>query len=186
MLAVSALLGLATAHADGVYRWPNGVGVGIAVLLLAAASWMVGSILGFLFGMPRSRLTDQVTLLEGKLAAGVPGRTPAARFLANANLIKVSDWLTTIVIGLGLVNLGKVVPAFRDLGGALREPLGGAPYAGAVGLSVLVAGSLAGFMLCYLWTSMRVRELLEESEHRSGDVHDEVESARQEAQVLTK
>jgi hypothetical protein len=87
--------------------------------------------------------------------------------LTNSNLIEVSDWLTTIVIGLGLVNLGKVVPSLRALSGALAAPLGGMAYAGAAGISVLILGVLAGFILTYLWTSIRVRELLEEAERQS-------------------
>ena len=39
------------------------------------------------------------------------------------------------MIGLGLVNLGKVVPSLRELGHALHEPLGATAYAGAVGPS---------------------------------------------------
>jgi hypothetical protein len=133
-------------------------GAGVTAFLLFVAAAAVGALLGFLFGMPRARMAD----LTGEV-------TPRAAtfYLTNSNLIKVSDWLTTIVIGLGLVNLGKVVPALRDLGHALHQPLGGTAYAGAVGISVLIVGVLAGFILDYLWTSIRVRELLEEAERQN-------------------
>jgi hypothetical protein len=174
---ISVLLGAAAfSTAEG---WRLSLGIGVTAFLLAAAAWLVGSILGFLFGLPRARLTDQVTVpgTPGLKGADQPPLS-AARYLANANLIKVSDWLTTIVIGLGLVNLGKAVPALKDLAEALHEPLGGEPYAGAVGLSIVVAGSIAGFMLAYLWTSMRVRQLLEDvekEEKRVGQLREEAE-----------
>jgi hypothetical protein len=133
-------------------------GAGVTVFLLFAAAGAVGAVLGFLFGLPRARVSDPT--------AGPPGNV-STYYLTNSNLIKVSDWLTTIVIGLGLVNLGKVVPAVRALARYLREPLGGTAYAGPVGIAVLVIGVLAGFVLDYLWTSIRVRELLEEAERQS-------------------
>jgi hypothetical protein len=76
----------------------------------------------------------------------------------------VSDWLTTIIIGLGLVNLRKVPAAIEHLGAALKAPLGGMPYSATIGVCVLVGGAVAAFLLAYLWTSIRVRELLEDSE----------------------
>jgi hypothetical protein len=67
------------------------------------------------------------------------------------------------------VNLVKIGPAAGDLSTFLEETLGGAPYAGVVGVSVIVIALLASVILCYLWTSVRVRELLEESESHLGD-----------------
>ncbi|GAA2638931.1 PASTA domain-containing protein [Paractinoplanes durhamensis] len=128
-------------------------GAGVTAFVLFAAAAAVGSALGFMFGLPRARVADS--------------STTSTFYLTNSNLIKVSDWLTTIVIGLGLVNLGKAVPAMRALAHALHAPLGGTAYAGAVGLSVLIVGLLAGFLLYYLWTSIRVRELLEEAERQN-------------------
>jgi hypothetical protein len=158
MVVVAVLLGLTT-HEGGA---------GVTSFVLFAAAAAAGAGLGFLFGLPRARVSD----LTGD--SGTPGATtpaPATKastyYLTNSNLIKVSDWLTTIVIGLGLVNLGKAVPAVRDLSHALEAPLGAAPYSGAIGVSVLIVGLLAGFILDYLWTSIRVRELLEESERQS-------------------
>jgi hypothetical protein len=143
----------------------NSAGAGVTVFLLFVAAAAIGAALGFLFGLPRARVADLST------PAGAPTTPPPTRvatyYLTNSNLIKVSDWLTTIVIGLGLVNLGKVVPGLRSLAGALHEPLGATAYSGAVGISVLIVGVLAGFVLTYLWTSIRVRELLEEAERQS-------------------
>lgn len=131
-------------------------GAGVTAFVLFAAAAAVGAAFGFLFGMPRARAAES--------AASANAST---YYLTNSNLIKVSDWLTTIVIGLGLVNLGKVVPVLVTLAHALRGPLGNAEYSGAAGVSVLIVGVLAGFLLTYLWTSIRVRELLEESERQN-------------------
>jgi hypothetical protein len=156
MVAVSTLLTLSTARNGR----PADLGVGVAAFLLFAAAAAVGSALGFLFGLPRARLTDQLTTAD---SANHDSGTPSTHYLANSNLIKVSDWLTTIVIGLGLVNIGGAVPALRTLATALHEPLGGAAYAGAIGVSTLIGGCIGGFVLVYVYTSIRVRQLLEDS-----------------------
>ena len=153
MIVVSVLLALA--GRDG--------GAGVTAFLLFVAAAAVGAALGFLFGLPRARVAGA----DDGSGEPVTGGRASTFYLTNSNLIKVSDWLTTIVIGLGLVNIGKVVPGLRDLARALHDPLGGTAYAGAVGISVLIVGVLAGFLLNYLWTSIRVRALLEEAERQS-------------------
>lgn len=157
LIAVAMLLSMVVV-AFLVASASDSPGAGVTLFLLFVAALAVGSVLGFLFGLPRARVSENGPDVSGKASTF---------YLTNSNLIKVSDWLTTIVIGLGLVNLGKVVPALKELGRALHEPLGGVAYAGAVGISVLVVGVLAGFVLTYLWTSIRVRELLEEAERQN-------------------
>lgn len=140
------------------------IGVGVTLFVLFNASAAVGSGFGFLFGLPRSRFADNVVGTDGE-AGGKPPRMPVgSRYVANSNLIKVSDWLTTIVIGLSLANLGNIVPAARSLANALHEPLGGAPYASTLGISLVLGGMIAGFFVTYLWISIRGRALMEESE----------------------
>jgi hypothetical protein len=160
MVAVSTLLTLSTARNGG----RADLGVGLAAFLLFVAAGAVGSALGFLFGLPRARLTDQLTTAD---KTRHESRAPSSHYLANSNLIKVSDWLTTIVIGLGLVNLGEAVPTLRTLAAALQAPLGGAPYAGAIGISTLIGGCIVGFVLVYVYTSIRVRQLLEDSDRQT-------------------
>ena len=121
MVTVSALLTVSTSRNSGTVD----VGVGVTAFLLFTAAAAVGSAFGFLFGLPRARLTDQLATTG---SAHPDTRTPSSHYLANSNLIKVSDWLTTIVIGLGLVNVGNAVPALRSLaqstaGAPGRRPL---------------------------------------------------------------
>ena len=163
IMAITMLLGMVGVAVLLAYA-SDSWGAGVTIFLLFVASAAVGASLGFLFGLPRARVADLGT--SDSPTAEPPTRV-ATFYLTNSNLIKVSDWLTTIVIGLGLVNLGKVVPGLQSLGRALHEPLGATAYSGVVGISVLIVGVLASFVLTYLWTSIRVRELLEEAERQS-------------------
>jgi hypothetical protein len=134
---------------------------GVVVFVLFCAAGAVGAAAGFLFGLPRSRVVDMTTGTQSGAGSNPPSSTS---YLTNSNLIKVSDWLTTIIIGLGLVNLRKIPAAIEQLGAALKAPLGGMPYSATIGVSVVIGGAMAAFLLAYLWTSIRVRELLEQSE----------------------
>jgi hypothetical protein len=91
-----------------------GLVIGIRALCVAAivavAAACVGGLLGFLFGIPK--------LLQGPLPASEKtGETGAAniapmprRFLGtNTSLEEISDWLTKIIIGLGLVQFQLVI-----------------------------------------------------------------------------
>lgn len=165
--ALALAIGWAMAQAEPASG--SKYGYSLVLYALFAAAGIVGALLGFLFGLPRARFTDPV--LGGTPASlstpetSLPGTSQGSKhYLANSNLIKVSDWLTTIVVGLTLVNLGKLFPAIQDLAGILREPLGDTPAAGVIGVSVVVLGALTGFILMYLYVSIRIRELLEESE----------------------
>jgi hypothetical protein len=149
------------------------IGAGITLFVLFAAAGGVGAILGFLFGLPRERLSDQLSVPTLNVTAA-PGQAStslaSAHYLASSNLNKVSDWLTTIVIGLGLVNLGNALPALRLLAAALQAPLGGGPYTGALGIATMIVALIGGFLVLYLFTTIRVRQLLEETERQSDDV----------------
>ena len=160
MLICSIALALSVPSESSV----SGLGAGLTVFALSGAAAAVGAGLGFLFGLPRLR--DTPVGGESALATDPSTNAPrGAHYLTNSNLIKVSDWLTTIIIGLGLVNLAKVGPALGDLSNTLKKCLGGACYAGIVGVSVMTITLVTSIILCYLWTSLRVRELLEESEN---------------------
>ncbi|HEY5248646.1 MAG TPA: PASTA domain-containing protein [Dermatophilaceae bacterium] len=168
MVVVSVLIAESVAQSAGTDAGKS-IGIGVTAFLLFTAAATLGAALGFLFGLPRSRFAEQVNAGQSDTAGSeaISSQAPAStRYLTNSNLIKVCDWLTTIVIGLGLVNLGSILPAMQDLGAALKGPLGGASYAGAVGESILIGGALGGFLLVFMWTTIRFRQLLEDSERQ--------------------
>jgi hypothetical protein len=136
--------------------WTNRLGVAAAAGGLFTAAIAVGAVFGFLFGLPRHRFVEQ----EGKSSEA----RSESHFLANSNLLKVSDWLTTILIGLGLVQLANAGPAIADLSQSLREPLGGMTYAGVSAVATMIGVSIVAVIMTYLWTSTRVRELFEKAE----------------------
>src|SRR5215216_3504552 len=135
--------------------WPSGLSTFAVALTFAAAAAAVGCLVGFLFGIPRT-LTDN------------PPRDPAGRVLPpsrdddgdspteyrpNTNLEQISDWLTKILVGVGLVQIGTVFPRLQRLGDFIAPSMTGPASASRVFAAVLlVYFAIAGALLSYLWT----------------------------------
>ena len=75
--------------------------------------------------------------------------------LINTNLDDVSDWLTKIVVGVGLVELRKIPGLLLRLAGMIAGELGSnqVPFI----IAVIVYFTIVGFMSGYLTTRMFVQ-----------------------------
>src|ERR1700726_2684736 len=78
-------------------------------MLWAIACILAGGALGFLFGIPKS-VQGAPVATEGPKAR--PQSAYAQR--VNTSLEEVSDWLTKLLLGIGLVQLGKVPGLIRS------------------------------------------------------------------------
>ena len=121
----------------------------IAELLVAIAALIVGGFLGFLFGMPKSGAPE-----PGSAAATDANLTPrsANGLQPSTNLEQVADWLTKILVGVGLVQLADLKRELGSFGDRF-----GATFATATGVSlisqlVLVSFLVLGFLASFLWT----------------------------------
>jgi hypothetical protein len=88
------------------YAWQIGTLRVFAVgLLLALAVDAVGAVIGFLFGVPRYR---QVIIDQDSSGQSRSGSSTTQRAYTPSNsLEQVSDWLTKLLLGAGLVQLGN-------------------------------------------------------------------------------
>jgi len=127
-------------------------------LIIAAAATVVGSLLGFLFGVPR-------TLQVGDEPASGEGQ-PSVGYRANTNLEQISDWLTKILVGVGLTQLATVDTRLAALTAYLAPGLSSAAVtAPAVFVgSVLVFFACTGFLFAYLWTRLYLGPALRETD----------------------
>lgn len=116
-------------------------------MAITGAAGLAGGIVGFLFGIPHT--------IQG---AAAPNGGP--QYQGNTNLEQVSDWLTKIIVGVGLVQLGRALPALAKLGQSLKAPLGGLASSPAFGLGLTLSYLALGFLFLYLWARERFpREL---------------------------
>ncbi len=124
-------------------------------MLWAAAWFMAGFLAGFLFGVPKVAGNEGTT----PPAAGAGQATPGAFSFAqrpNTNLEQISDWLTKIIVGLGLVELRRAPDHLKSAATWVAESLStiGAPNHAAVSFagSLIVYFSILGFLAGYLLT----------------------------------
>ena len=115
--------------------------------MYAGASFAAGTLLGLLFGVPRSLGAD----LGSSGALGTPGPVPTVG--ANTNLEQISDWLTKVLVGASLVQfqaigrgLGRL---FRDIGPTLDKESGIA-FAGCLVVYYAVTGFFSGWLFARL------------------------------------
>ena len=135
-------------------------------LLLAGASATVGGLLGFLFGIPRALQNDQDVSMDQGLATEAPDhrRRP---YVGNTSLEQISDWLTKILVGVGLTQLANLPAGLSAFGTFAAPALGGLPSAAVFAPAAAVYFMLVGFFLSYLWTRLYLPSLFAESDLRA-------------------
>jgi hypothetical protein len=124
-------------------------------LLYAGAFFSVGALAGLLFGIPRS-LQDKPeqknnTANENNGTSNENSTKPI--FATNTNLEEISDWLTKIIVGLGLVNL-KSVPEYLKRLGWYFSNFCGSDVCEAVAMALILFFATCGFFLGYLVTRL--------------------------------
>jgi hypothetical protein len=67
-------------------------------------------------------------------------------------LEQVSDWLTKIIVGVGLVQIGRIIPGLSKFAESMKAPLGGQASSAAFGLGLAITNVLLGFFYFYLWS----------------------------------
>jgi membrane protein YqaA with SNARE-associated domain len=151
----------------GAKRWS----VFATAIVVAGAAAVVGGVVGFLFGIP---------LTSKQRTAGVS----ESQYETNTNLEQVSDWLTKIIVGVGLVQVGRALPALTRLAKSLNAPLGGEPYSGSFGLALTISYALLGFLFLYLWSRTDFTRELQQLTAVAQTQIDKVESASWDALSL--
>jgi len=127
-------------------------------VLLSGGCLLTGSLLGFLFGVPRSataqgRQPTTDTHGDSKTIDG-DANGDGNRYRPNTNLEEVSDWLTKILVGVGLTQLVRAPEKAVAFGNYFGPSLGGVAVGEPFALCVLVYFSVAGFLVAYLWTRL--------------------------------
>jgi hypothetical protein len=128
--------------------------------LWALACLGAGSLLGIVFGIPRSASQPP----EG-------GQVGAPDLQANTNMEQISDWLTKLLVGAGLVEL-KNLPQAIDLAAqyiapAIESKSPISPQAlNSIAAAILIYFSVEGFIGGYIFTRVYFVIVLHMTEER--------------------
>jgi hypothetical protein len=159
--------------------------------MAGAAAFVAGGQIGFLFGIPRVLETDAEPLPS---ADGVP----RSRYRVNTNLEQISDWLTKILVGVGLTQLPKIADACGRLITAVADGMGGGTgmtsLAGAVLIFFLGNGFLGAYYLTRttftvsFWLSdvelSRFEDRMQSTEQATQDAKHQAEQLARDVQAL--
>lgn len=136
-----------------------------AIIATAFAAGMGGAAFGFLFGIPRSVAAGTQTPADPALQVG----TGPASYAQNTNLEQISDWLTKIVVGVGLVEAEDIAVGFGQLSGSAAAAWGLANGSATAG-AIMLVGAVIGFLRCYVWTRTEfISELERADDQRARD-----------------
>ena len=124
------------------------LGVGF---LLAGACVLAGALLGFLFGIPRALQRNDTPTTPEERAANARRES---QYGVNTNLEQISDWLTKILVGVGLTQVGNLWDAAKTTAATFAPALGGGAGGTAVAIGILFYFPIAGFLFGYLWTRL--------------------------------
>jgi hypothetical protein len=142
-------------------RWGSFFDVFSSSALVGAAFVSMGALLGFIFGIPRAPKVAAPAPQQRQGAATQPASNDATqyqdqpRFTTNTNLEEISDWLTKILVGAGLVQLGVLPAQLKRLAGFFDESM---PLSSEAALMIILNFFVLGFMGSYLLTRLFLTE----------------------------
>jgi len=131
----------------------HGTYLGVA-MLTGIAAFVIGCLIGFLFGIPRVISSGQARLGQ------------SSDYTPSSNLSEVSDWLTKLLLGAGLVqltHLGKPIGSLiNQIAAALNNS---ATYSGAAKVAAgtiifgyVAIGLLDGYVITTLWYQKKLAQ----------------------------
>lgn len=135
--------------------------------MVAGAALLVGGLIGFLFGIPLSgdaaggggSSNGEKPHTESAFATKSP--SAEGRYRPNTNLEQISDWLTKILVGVGLVESASIRDAVLSTARSIK--LGGG-FDAVFATGLLVYFCICGFFLSFLWTRLHLAGLYTESD----------------------
>ncbi|MDH4473376.1 MAG: hypothetical protein QE487_12280 [Fluviicola sp.] len=107
-------------------------------VLTAGATFLLGALLGFMFAIPK--LSDARTE-EGKQV-----------YQANTNLEQISDWLTKILLGVGLTQMDKISFKVHSISESMAKEMTLIGHEAMFTSALILFYTICGFLNGYLVT----------------------------------
>jgi hypothetical protein len=140
-------------------------------LVVAGAGAVSGALIGFIFGVPR--------VLTGDRPAADRASSPKGSVIvANTNLEQISDWLTKILVGVGLTQFRPIIESAGRLFEAMGPAFGGGPAGSAFAGALLTYSATGGFVAGWLLTRLRLSLGMAEADQRARQVQIDQELER--------
>ena len=135
--------------------------------LIAGAFYGLGGLTGFLFGIPK--------IIQSSVSD--TNNNNNSDIVHNDNLVQISDWLTKIIVGVGLTQLYNIPKALHHVGEKLGTSILGYDPKNDMGTNASVAiilyFSVLGFMMVYIWTRLYFYDILKEADAKFKQMYKE-------------
>jgi hypothetical protein len=155
--------GLAIVGVAALMAWAGRTQAFAFGLLVMGGAGLVGGILGLLFGIPKS-VSDPASVppatvrsSDAAFSSGIDAEQ-RSRYTVNTNLEQISDWLTKIIVGVGLTQIATIRDHLEKLAGYFGKGFvtGTPPTASVaepvVAAAIILYGATGGFLAGYLFT----------------------------------
>jgi len=146
-------------------------------ILLGGASFVIGVLAGFLFGIPR---------IEARAPQIVNGESSKrnSSHIDNDNLVQISDWLTKILVGVGLTQIHELGPALESLAKYLGKPMPDDQFNEVVTIALTIYFLVLGFLISYLWTRLYFKVQLGQADKGYQNLYEEFDSVKEDLAQL--
>ena len=134
-------------------------------MLIAGMFLLIGNFLGLLFGIPRAlqakspEESSDTHSNQGK-SSEKSGEREGTPYGPNTNLEQISDWLTKILVGVGLTQIGQIPQALKDYAVYTQAGLGNFSNSYQFSIGLLFYYSISGFLIGYLFTRLHLPRAL--------------------------
>lgn len=139
-------------------------------LMAAGAAIVSGGLLGFLFGVPHVREGEaSQTKSEVRDNTADPEHEnvtsgSSISYRPNTSLEQISDWLTKMLVGVGLVEIKVIPDKLKDTARFVARGLGNYDGAQAFALTLLIFFSVCGFVFGFLWARLYLKRWFVEAD----------------------
>lgn len=131
----------------------------------AAATWIMwalvclssGGAVGFLFGIPKILQTDNAASAD-----------TSYRQQPNTNLEQISDWLTKIIVGLGLIEIRSIPPFLYRMAETLARGIGAVEDHLAFALALIPYFLAVGFLFGFIVTRIFLAPAFARADREAG------------------
>ena len=122
------------------------------LFMVAVSSYAIGNILGLIFGIPKT-VQDQT---------GTPLEQKKLFYQVNTSLEQISDWLTKMIIGAGLVELKGLTVFLVSISKKIAADIG-YDKAQSIIISSMLCFFILGFFVTYFSTRLYIANALAEA-----------------------
>jgi hypothetical protein len=146
-------------------------------LMIAVSALVSGAFVGFLFGIPRT-LQQRDSQNNQDIGSGKDKLT----YQVNTNLEEISDWLTKIMVGIGLTQIPKIINALKKYSNYVdKHGFAGFANTPVFATALLIYFLIYGFFVGYLWTRLSLARAF-----RHADIDEVEDKIKQVANKLSE